>query len=47
MEDMLVCPACERIFEVVWNNDGLGPLEYGPLCGAELDYTTCMVDNER
>ena len=38
MEDTLVCTACDLIFEVVWNNDGLGPPEYCPMCGSEIDY---------
>lgn len=38
MEDMIKCPECERWFEVVWLNDGLGPPEYCPMCGVELDY---------
>jgi rRNA maturation endonuclease Nob1 len=46
MEDMLTCTSCGRIFEVVWNNDGLGPPEYCPMCGAEIDYLKCMEEEE-
>lgn len=46
MEDMLVCPECDRTFEVVWLNDGLGPPEYCPMCGAEIDYLKCMEEEE-
>ena len=36
---MVRCPECERRFDVVWSNDGLGPPEYCPMCGAEIDYS--------
>ena len=46
MEDMLTCPSCGRKFEVWWLNDGLGPPEYCPMCGAEWDYIICTEENE-
>lgn len=38
MNDEIQCPACERWFTVIWINDGLGPPEYCPMCGEEIDY---------
>jgi len=46
MEDMLTCPSCGRKCEVWWSNDGLGPPEYCPMCGAEWDYIICTEENE-
>jgi rRNA maturation protein Nop10 len=39
MDDMVMCPECGRYFTVIWLRDGLGPAEYCPLCGEEIDYS--------
>ena len=38
IDGMIRCPECSRVFQVVWLNDGLGPPEVCPMCGAEVDY---------
>ena len=44
----ITCPGCGRDFTVVWTNDGLGPPEYCPMCGVEIDYWTFEEEkNER
>lgn len=45
-DDMLRCPDCERIFEVVWLNDVLGPPEYCPMCGTVMDYVQVAATKE-
>lgn len=38
MDDEVVCPYCGFRFTVIWSNDGLGPPEFCPRCGEEMDY---------
>ena len=38
MDDLVQCPDCGRWFLVVWANDGLGPPEYCPMCGTEINF---------
>lgn len=46
MDEFLQCPVCGRRFEVVWINDGLGPPEYCPMCGSEIDSVVCTEEDD-
>lgn len=37
MGDFTECPECGRRYEVNWVNDGQGPPEYCPMCGAYVE----------
>ena len=36
-QDMVKCNVCGRWYSVIWSNDGLGPPEYCPMCGCDVD----------